>query len=63
MVVKRLTALTVLLMVPTLLAGIYGMNFVNMPELYWTFGYYAALGLMAFLVGGLVLVFRRIGWL
>ena len=38
-VVKRLTAFTVILMIPTLIAGIYGMNFLYMPELAWPFGY------------------------
>ena len=38
-IVKRLTAFTVILMIPTLIAGIYGMNFRLMPELLWPFGY------------------------
>ena len=46
-VVKRLTAFTVILMVPTLIAGIYGMNFHFMPELAWPFGYALALAAMA----------------
>ena len=40
---KTLTALTVILMVPTLIAGIYGMNFDQMPELRWAYGYPLAL--------------------
>ncbi|HEX9635475.1 MAG TPA: magnesium/cobalt transporter CorA [Candidatus Limnocylindria bacterium] len=61
-IVKRLTAFTVLLMVPTLLAGIYGMNFDFMPELSWPWGYPAALGLMAASVIGLGIFFRSRDW-
>jgi magnesium transporter len=61
-IVKRLTAFTVLLMVPTLLAGIYGMNFDFMPELRWPWGYPAALGLMAASVIGLGIYFRSRDW-
>lgn len=61
--VRTLTALTVSLMVPTLIAGIYGMNFEHMPELDWPYGYPLALGIMALAVGGLVVVFRRLRWL
>ena len=46
-IMKRLTAFTVVLMVPTLIAGIYGMNFDLMPELRWPFGYPLALAIMA----------------
>ncbi len=46
-IMKRLTAFTVILMVPTLIAGIYGMNFESMPELDWPLGYPFALALMA----------------
>ncbi len=45
-VVKKLTALTALIMIPALIASVYGMNFVNMPELQWENGYYFSLGLM-----------------
>ena len=62
-VVKRLTASSIILMSITLIAGIYGMNFVHMPELDWRFGYPFALGLMT--VTGIieVIIFRRIDWL
>lgn len=62
LIVKRLTAFTVILMVPTLIAGIYGMNFHVMPELTWPFGYFAALGLMALSMIGLATFFRARDW-
>ena len=46
-VMKKLTAWAGIILVPTLIAGIYGMNFENMPELRWQVGYPLALGLMA----------------
>jgi magnesium transporter len=61
-IVKRLTAFTVLLMVPTLVAGIYGMNFHFMPELSWPLGYPAALAFMAASIIGLVVFFRSRDW-
>ena len=62
-VMKTLTALTVILMAPTLIAGIYGMNFDQMPELRWGYGYPLALGLMATVALGLFVYFRRKGWI
>lgn len=62
-VMKTLTSLTVMLVVPTLIAGIYGMNFDNMPELHWEFGYPFALLLMATSAGSLFVYFRRKRWL
>jgi magnesium transporter len=61
-IMKRLTAFTVVLMVPTLIAGIYGMNFSHMPELSWPFGYPFALGLMVATVAVAVSWFRRNDW-
>jgi magnesium transporter len=61
-IMKRLTAFTVVLMVPTLIAGIYGMNFDLMPELRWPLGYPLALAIMAAAVVVSVTYFRRKGW-
>jgi len=61
-IMKRLTAITVLLMVPTLIAGIYGMNFRAMPELDWALGYPFALGLMLACAGIAGFFFWRRGW-
>jgi magnesium transporter len=49
-------------MVPTLIAGIYGMNFDRMPELSGPIGYPFALGLMVIGAGVAVVYFRRHGW-
>jgi len=48
---------------PTVVAGIYGMNFEHMPELDWRFGYPLVLGVLAVACGGLYAFFRRRGWL
>ena len=61
-IMKRLTAFTVILMVPTLIAGIYGMNFDRFPELRWPLGYPFALGLMVLAAAIAVTWFRRRGW-
>lgn len=61
--VKRMTAVTAILMVNALIAGIYGMNFRHMPELDWQYGYAWALGLMVAFTVGLWITFRRIRWL
>ncbi len=47
----------------TLIAGIYGMNFVNMPELNWQLGYPMALGMILIVGVVLYVLFRRHGWL
>jgi len=39
MVMKKMTALTIIIMLPTLIVGIYGTNFVNLPEIHWKYGY------------------------
>jgi magnesium transporter len=62
-VMKRLAAYGALVTVPTLIAGIYGMNFQSMPELKWVYGYPLALFLMFGIDALLWLKFRRTGWL
>jgi magnesium transporter len=62
-VVKRISAIAGVIAVPTFIASVYGMNFDNMPELHWHFGYAYALGLMAICVVALATFFRRIDWL
>jgi magnesium transporter len=60
---RRITAWAAMIAVPTMIAGIYGMNFANMPELGWAYGYYLSLGVMALACFGLYVGFRRSGWL
>jgi magnesium transporter len=60
--VKKMTAVTAILMVDALIAGVYGMNFDLMPELHWEYGYAWALGLMAGVSLALAVLFRRIQW-
>ena len=60
---KRLAAYGALVAVPTLIAGIYGMNFEEMPELHWRFGYLATLILMGAIDGYLFYRLRKAKWL
>jgi magnesium transporter len=61
--VQRLAAYAALVAVPTMIAGVYGMNFDYMPELEWVWGYPFALGLMVVLDVYLFYRFRRAKWL
>jgi len=60
---KRLAAYAALIAVPTLIAGIYGMNFDHMPELRFKYGYAVALGFMAVLDGYIFYLLRKAKWL
>lgn len=62
-VMKKMTSWGAILIVATLIAGIYGMNFDGMPELRWQFGYPLALGLMALSTAGLYINFKKKDWL
>jgi len=62
-VMRILAGVTVVLMPPTLIAGIYGMNFDNMPELHTQWGYYGALAAILLLGTSLAIWMRRIGWI
>lgn len=62
-VMKTLTAASIILLVPNLIAAIYGMNFKYMPELQTRFGYFVVLGVMACAMLGLAALFKRKGWL
>jgi magnesium transporter len=61
--VKKISAWAAILFAPTLVGTVYGMNFVHMPELRWTFGYPFALSLMLLSSISLYLGFKRRGWL
>jgi magnesium transporter len=62
-VTKRLAAYAALVAVPTMIAGVYGMNFEHMPELGWAFGYPLTVAVMAAIDGYLFYRFRKAGWL
>jgi magnesium transporter len=61
--VKKISSWAAILFTPTLIGSIYGMNFQNMPELHWAFGYPFALALMLATGVGLYWAFKRKGWL
>jgi magnesium transporter len=60
---KRLASWLAIIAVPTAIAGIYGMNFKNMPELQWEYGYFTVVGLILITCATLFWRFRRVGWL
>ncbi|WP_404348101.1 magnesium/cobalt transporter CorA [Phycicoccus jejuensis] len=60
---RRISAWVAIAALPTMIAGIYGMNFDNMPELRWHYGYFAVLGVMALGCTTLFRLFKRAGWL
>ena len=61
--VRKISAWAAIVAVPTLITGVYGMNFDHMPELGWRLGYPFAIAVMAGICTLLYLRFRRIGWL
>ncbi|MFW5469548.1 magnesium and cobalt transport protein CorA [Knoellia sp. CPCC 206435] len=60
---RKISAWVAIAAVPTMIAGIYGMNFDHMPELRWHYGYFAVLTLMGVVCAGLWLTFKRVRWL
>jgi magnesium transporter len=67
-IMKTLTIGASFILIPTLISGIYGMNFANnspwnMPELYWKYGYFFALGFMVVSVAASYIFFKKKGWL
>jgi magnesium transporter len=60
---RRISAWVAILAVPTMIAGIYGMNFEHMPEVSWRYGYPAVLVVILVACGVLYRGFRRAGWL
>jgi magnesium transporter len=60
---KRLAAWAAILAVPTMIAGLYGMNFKFMPETEWPYGYPAAIAVMVMICVILYRWFRKVGWL
>jgi magnesium transporter len=62
-ITKRLAAYAALAAVPTMIAGVYGMNFDHMPELKWLYGYPFSIGLMVGIDAYLVYRFKKAKWL
>ncbi|MGC0341604.1 magnesium and cobalt transport protein CorA [Streptomyces sp. SLBN-8D4] len=60
---RKITAWAAVIAVPTMVCGVYGMNFDHMPELHWTFGYPLVMGVIAVACAVLHRGFRRNGWL
>ncbi|WOH17501.1 magnesium/cobalt transporter CorA [Paenarthrobacter sp. GOM3] len=61
--VKKISSWAAILFAPSFVAGVYGMNFDNMPELHWEYGYPLAIGLMFGAALLMYLIFKRKGWL
>jgi magnesium transporter len=60
---RKISAWVAIAAVPTMVAGVYGMTFENMPELKWRYGYFIVLAVMATACTGLYRAFRKSGWL
>jgi len=61
-VMKVLTIIATIFIPLTFIAGVYGMNFVNMPELQWRWGYFLIWGVMVAVAVGMVIYFKKRGW-
>ena len=60
---RKISAWVAIIAVPTMVAGVYGMNFEHMPELEWEYGYPLVIGVMALACFSLWRYFKRVGWL
>ena len=61
-IMKTLTVVSVIFMPLTFIVGIYGMNFKNMPELEWKYGYFMSIGFMSILIIGMIYYFKKKRW-
>jgi len=62
-IMKVLTLIATIFIPLTFVVGLYGMNFKNMPEIEWEFGYYSVLIVMAIMVLGMLTYFRKKKWI
>jgi magnesium transporter len=62
-VMKKLTAIASILLVPTFIVGLYGQNFKHIPELHWSFGYWWSWGWILASTAFQLVYFRRKGWI
>ncbi|MBQ0137825.1 MAG: magnesium/cobalt transporter CorA [Kurthia sp.] len=62
-IMMTLTIVSTIFIPLTFIAGVYGMNFVNMPELNWHYGYFITLAIMLFIAVYMLAFFKRSGWL
>lgn len=61
-IMKKLTSIAAIIAVPTMISGIYGMNFEFIPELHYKYAYFIVLGLMVFSSGIIAYFFRKYKW-
>jgi magnesium transporter len=62
-IMKVLTIFSAIMLPLTFIAGLYGMNFDNLPELHWAYSYFVVLGLMVIVALGMLYMFWRRGWI
>ncbi len=62
LVMKTLTIIATIFIPLTFIAGVYGMNFTNMPELEWHYGYYVIMAVMGAIFFGMLFYFRKLKW-
>jgi len=62
-IMKVLTIFSAIMLPLTFIAGLYGMNFDNLPELHWAYSYFVVLGLMLIVALGMLYGFWRRGWI
>ena len=62
-VMKVLTIFSAVMLPLTFIAGVYGMNFDNLPELHWQYSYFLVWGFMIFVAVGMLLLFWKAGWI
>ena len=60
---RKISSWVAIVAVPTMIAGVYGMNFDNMPELHWRYGYFAVLAVIVTIMLSLYVGFKRNRWL